>query len=84
VDFKSQGILSSFNGVDIDQRREYVKVSCQSYLARLLQTHGWDRSSPIEEWDVKAIEALSASTKSSLLQSGQLETVPTRLLLLTK
>jgi hypothetical protein len=34
VDLKSQG---SFNGIDIDQRHEYVKVSCQSYLARMLK-----------------------------------------------
>jgi hypothetical protein len=39
VDLKSQGILSSFNGIDIDQRREYVKVSCQSYLARVAGTN---------------------------------------------
>jgi hypothetical protein len=42
VDLKSQGILSSFNGIDIDQRREYVKISCQSYLTRMLKTLvGW-------------------------------------------
>jgi hypothetical protein len=41
MDLKSQGILGSFNGIDVDQRREYVKVSCQSYLARMLKTHGW-------------------------------------------
>jgi hypothetical protein len=43
VDLKSQGILSSFNGIDIDQRHEYVKVSCKSYLARMLKTHGWGK-----------------------------------------
>jgi hypothetical protein len=37
VDLKSQGILSSFNAIDIDQRREYVKGSCQSILARRLK-----------------------------------------------
>jgi hypothetical protein len=32
---KSQGILSSFNGIDVDQRREYVKIPCQSYLTHV-------------------------------------------------
>jgi hypothetical protein len=37
VGLKLQGILSTFNGIDIDQRHQYVKVSCQSY--RMLKTH---------------------------------------------
>jgi hypothetical protein len=53
VDFKSQGILSSFNGIDIDQRRENAKISCQSYLARMLKTNGWDKPSPTEKSDSK-------------------------------
>jgi hypothetical protein len=28
VDLESQRILNSFNGIDIDQRRGYIKVSC--------------------------------------------------------
>jgi hypothetical protein len=39
VDLKSQGILNSFNGIDIDQRREYVKVSYQFNFARMLKAH---------------------------------------------
>jgi hypothetical protein len=42
VDLKSQGILNSFSAIAIDQRREYVKVSRQSYLARMLKAHGRD------------------------------------------
>ena len=52
---KSQGILSSFNGIDIDQRRENVKVSCQSYLVSMLKTHGWDKPSLTEKSDSKPI-----------------------------
>jgi hypothetical protein len=75
VDLKSQGILNSFHGIDIDQRGEHVKVSCQSYLACMLKAHGWDKPSPTEKSDSKPIEPLAASTaeksKSSLLQSDQ-------------
>jgi hypothetical protein len=42
VDLTKQGILDTFNVIDIDQRREYVNVSCKSYLARMLKAHGWD------------------------------------------
>jgi hypothetical protein len=41
VDLKSLGIFSSFNGIDIDQRREYVKVSCISYLAHTDAEDSW-------------------------------------------
>jgi hypothetical protein len=68
VDLKSQGILSSFNGIniDIDQRREHVKVSCQSYLTRMLKNHGWDKPSPTEKLDTKPIEPLAASSAKEL------------------
>jgi hypothetical protein len=46
VDIKSQGILNSFNDIDINQRREQVKVSCQSYLPRMLKAPGRDKPSP--------------------------------------
>jgi hypothetical protein len=69
VDLKSQGILSSFYGIDIDQRREYVKFSCQSYLARMLKTHGWDKPSLTEKSDSKPIEPLAASSADELFPS---------------
>jgi hypothetical protein len=69
VDLNSQVILSSFNGVDIDQRREYVKVSCKSYLGRILKTHGWDKSSLTEKLNSKPIEVLAASTAEELSTS---------------
>jgi hypothetical protein len=54
VDLKSQGILSSFNGIDIDidvdQRREHVNVSCQSYLLRMMKTHGSDKFPKALAW----------------------------------
>jgi hypothetical protein len=69
VDLVSQGILSSFNGVDVDQQREYVKVSCHSYLSRMLKAHGWDKPSPNEKSDAKPIEPLAASSAEELNNS---------------
>jgi hypothetical protein len=66
ADLKSQDTLESYNGIDVDQRREYVKISCQSYLTRMLKTNGWDKPSPTEKSDSKPIEALAASTAEEL------------------
>jgi hypothetical protein len=31
---------SRYNGVDIQQTRDYVKLSCSTYIKWVLQTHG--------------------------------------------
>lgn len=35
------GAFSQYNGVDIHQTRDYIKMSCESYIDRVLQTHNW-------------------------------------------
>jgi hypothetical protein len=35
------GAFSQYNGVDVHQTRDYIKMSCESYIDRVLQTHGW-------------------------------------------
>jgi hypothetical protein len=76
VHLKSQGILSSFNGIDIDQRREYGKISCQFYLARTLKTHGTNLLRPRSLIPGPSTCLLNLLPKSSLLQSDQLKTLP--------
>jgi hypothetical protein len=39
--FVDEGLVALFNGVDIAQTRDYVKVSCATYLRRLLAAHNW-------------------------------------------
>jgi hypothetical protein len=39
----SQGLHLRYNGVDIHQTRDYIKLSCETYLDRVLQTHGWEK-----------------------------------------
>ncbi len=36
------GLYQRYNGIDVFQTRDYVKLSCESYIDRMLQTHGWD------------------------------------------
>ena len=38
----SGGMYQRYNGIDIFQTRDYIKVSAESYIDRMLQTHGWD------------------------------------------
>jgi hypothetical protein len=43
------GLLSTFNGLDLAQERESLRVHCASYISRVLKTHGWstpESSSP--------------------------------------
>jgi hypothetical protein len=50
-----QGVYERYNGIDIIQTRDYVKIGCESYIDRMMMTHGWDsptrkdspRSTPI-------------------------------------
>ena len=37
-----RGTYQKFNGLDIHQTQDYVKISCESYIDNMLRTHGWD------------------------------------------
>jgi Reverse transcriptase (RNA-dependent DNA polymerase) len=36
------GVHARYNGVDVRQTRHYVKLSCDTYIHRMLQSHGWE------------------------------------------
>jgi len=40
--------VDSFGGYDVLQTRDYIKLSAESYIRRLLKAHGWDNPSPRE------------------------------------
>jgi hypothetical protein len=42
----SFGISNRYNGLDVHQTRHYIKLSCETYINRLLSTHGWETPSP--------------------------------------
>ncbi len=46
--FEQLGLMSSFNGVDVHQTRDYIKLSCTSYLRRLLAGHNWETPGEFE------------------------------------
>ena len=46
--FEQLGLMSSFNGLDVHQTRDYIKLSCTSYLRRLLAGHNWETPGEFE------------------------------------
>jgi hypothetical protein len=39
------GITIRYNGLDVHQTRNYIKLSCETYVHSLLSTHGWETPS---------------------------------------
>ena len=35
------GTVQLYNGIDIDQTRDYIKLSCESYIDKIVEHHGW-------------------------------------------
>jgi len=44
--FKYLGLLNDFNGLDIVQHSDTIKLSCEKFIDRVLTTHGWLKPSP--------------------------------------
>jgi hypothetical protein len=47
IPMKHQGLVMLCNGLDILQTRDYIKVSCETYIDRISNihlTHGWMKS----------------------------------------
>jgi hypothetical protein len=65
IDLRDEGVLKSFNGVDVNQTDRYIKITCESYIDKLLAHYGWS-SSGSRETDEKPIEPLAASTTQQM------------------
>ena len=65
IDLRDEGILKSFNGVDVEQTDKYIKISCETYIDKLLAHYGWSAAGT-RETDVKPIEPIAASTLQQL------------------
>jgi hypothetical protein len=37
------GVIKRFNGLDIQQTRRYVKISCQTYIGKTVEHHEWQQ-----------------------------------------
>lgn len=41
IPLKTLGIVTCFNGNDIHQTREFIKITQEKYLTKMLHSHGW-------------------------------------------
>jgi len=44
--FKCLGLVNDFNGLDIAQCSDAIKLSCEKHIDRVLTAHGWSKPSP--------------------------------------
>ena len=44
--FSYLGLITDFNGIDVEQSRDYIQISCGNYIDRIYTSHNWndDRS----------------------------------------
>jgi len=77
VPFEYLGLVDSFDGCDVLQTRDYVKLSAESYIRQLLKAHGWDNPSP-RELSNKPKPPLHESNVANLfnLAAGPVENAP--------
>jgi hypothetical protein len=61
IDLRDEGILDSFNGVDVRQTRSYLQITCESYIDKFLEHYGWSAAACRESGE-KPIEPLALST----------------------
>jgi Reverse transcriptase (RNA-dependent DNA polymerase) len=61
VDLRDEGILASFNGVDVHQMASYISITCESYIDKLLKHYGWDSTGARESGETP-IEPIAMST----------------------
>lgn len=57
VNIKYLGLVDRFNGVDIDQKREYIKIHNKTYIRKILKNYAWiwkDRYKPNNPLPMKA------------------------------
>jgi len=44
--FKYLSLIKDFNGLDVAQYSDAIKLSCEKHIDRVLTTHGWSKPSP--------------------------------------
>jgi hypothetical protein len=73
--FKYLGLLQDFNGLDIEQYADCIKISCTKYIEQVLRTHMWDQ--PSSNPAPKPTAPLPVDAVTSLYEHmGPLENTP--------
>lgn len=67
------GLVTDYNGVDIEQASRKIRMHAKAYLERFLQTHGWDTESDKEKNGTFYTKSMKSSKPLSPLSSDCLE-----------
>jgi hypothetical protein len=51
-------IKSWYNGVDLLQTRDYAKIHCETYIDRLIASHGWDGETRKSDKNIPMVESI--------------------------
>ena len=70
----SQGTYERFNGIDVFQARDHIKIGCESYIDRMLETHGW--SSPVHKDPANLVPIRPEITDKLMRLEGPAEKTP--------
>jgi hypothetical protein len=76
VTTESKGIAPCYNGVDVLQTRDYIKLFCETYVDRVLLTHGWAAPGTNESDRRDRVPISPAPITSLVLLQGPAETTP--------
>ena len=64
-----QGIITSYNRCDVLQTTDYIKISSESYLQRVLKSHAWEMPSKCESLLTSMPRSPLSDDKAKLLCS---------------
>ena len=70
IDIKSLGVINRFNGVDIDQIQEYIKVSNCTYIKKILTSKGWLEAEIPENSTIKYTPMYSDNAYNQLIDES--------------
>ena len=71
--FTYLGLITDFNGIDVEQSLEYIRIACGNYIDRIYTSHGWDNDKSMNPVS-KPIAPLPMDTLHTIgTQTGPLE-----------
>lgn len=82
IDLRDEGVLNSFNGIDVHQTAEYISITCESYIDKLLAHYGWTLAGHRESGE-KPIDPIAMSTLPQLFADYEAMATATPAQLLT-
>ena len=72
-DMKYIGIVTMFNGLDIDQTQGFIKLSCHTYLSKILTSKNWIATSPNDSHSL----TIPMKPTADVIKNLETETGPT-------